>query len=87
MVAGFASAGHYVHHHANLHAAAARVLSVHAPGSIGRRYLEEVAQEVNMAGKLDLAKVKEIMLRQGPRSGVAVARTSNQRLVNANEGL
>jgi hypothetical protein len=41
------------------------VLSVLTSGSIGRGYFEEVAQEVNVAGKPDLAKVKEIMLRHG----------------------
>lgn len=54
-----------VHHHANLHPAAARVLSVLTPGSIGRRYFEEIAQEVNVPGKPDLARIKEVMLRHG----------------------
>jgi hypothetical protein len=31
----------------------------------GRRYFEEIAQVVNVSGKPDLAKVKEIMLRHG----------------------
>ena len=54
-----------VHQHENVHAGAARVLIVLAPGSIGRRYFEDVAQEVNVPGKPDLEKVKEIMLRHG----------------------
>jgi quercetin dioxygenase-like cupin family protein len=54
-----------VHHHENLHQDNARALCVMTPGSIGRRYFEEVAREVNVAGKPDLAKVKEIMLRHG----------------------
>jgi hypothetical protein len=29
----------------------------------GRRHFEEIAQVVNVSGKPDLAKVKEIMLR------------------------
>ena len=32
------------------------------PGLIGRRYFEEIAQVINVPGKPDLAKVKEIML-------------------------
>ena len=35
------------------------------PGTIGRRYFEEIAQVVNVPGKPDLSKVKEIMLRHG----------------------
>jgi quercetin dioxygenase-like cupin family protein len=54
-----------VHHHENLHSETARALIVLTPGSIGRRYFEEVAQEVNVPGKPDLAKIKEIMLRHG----------------------
>ena len=54
-----------VHTHENLHAETARSLIVMTPGTIGRRYFEEVAQEVNVAGKPDLAKIKEIMLRHG----------------------
>jgi quercetin dioxygenase-like cupin family protein len=54
-----------VHHHQNLHAETARALTVLTPGSIGRGYFEEVAAAVNVPGKPDLAKVKEIMLRHG----------------------
>lgn len=54
-----------VHHHANLHPTTARVLSVLTPGSIGRRYFEEIAETVNVPGKPDLEKVKAIMLRHG----------------------
>lgn len=54
-----------IHHHENLHSETARALIVLTPGSIGRRYFEEVAQEVNLPGKLDLAKIQEIMLRHG----------------------
>jgi quercetin dioxygenase-like cupin family protein len=54
-----------VHHHANLHAETARVLSVLTPGSIGKRYFEEIAEVVNAGGKPDIEKVKAIMLRHG----------------------
>jgi quercetin dioxygenase-like cupin family protein len=54
-----------VHHHENLAAETARALIVMTPGSIGRRYFEEVAAEINVPGKPDLAKVKDIMLRYG----------------------
>jgi quercetin dioxygenase-like cupin family protein len=54
-----------VHHHENLGEQTARVLCVMTPGSIGRRYFEEIAAEVNVPGKPDLARIKEIMLRHG----------------------
>ena len=54
-----------VHTHENFHPETAKALVVLTPGSIGRRYFEEVAQEVNVPGKPDLAKVKDIMLRHG----------------------
>jgi quercetin dioxygenase-like cupin family protein len=54
-----------VHTHENLHGEAARSLIVMTPGLIGRRYFEEVAREVNVPGKPDLARVKEIMLQHG----------------------
>ena len=54
-----------IHTHENLHDETAQALIVMTPGSIGRRYFEEVAQEVNVPGKPDLAKVKDIMLRHG----------------------
>jgi quercetin dioxygenase-like cupin family protein len=53
-----------VHSFENLHAEPARTLAVLTPGSIGRRYFEEIAAEVN-GGKPDLAKVKTIMLQHG----------------------
>ncbi len=54
-----------VHHHANLHQGDARFLAVLTPGSIGRRYFEEIAEVINVPGKPDLAKAKEVMLRHG----------------------
>ena len=54
-----------VHGFENLHREPARTLAVLTPGSIGRRYFEEVAAAVNVPGKPDLAQVKEIMLRHG----------------------
>jgi len=54
-----------VHHHANLSSETARGLIVMHPGSIGRRYFEEMAREVNVPGSPDLVKLKEIMLRHG----------------------
>ena len=54
-----------VHHHENLHEQTARALVVLTPGSIGRRYFEEIAEAVNVPGKPDLGQVKEIMLRHG----------------------
>jgi quercetin dioxygenase-like cupin family protein len=54
-----------VHIHENLHGETARVLTVLTPGSIGRRYFEEVAAVVNAGGKPDLGRIKEIMARHG----------------------
>jgi mannose-6-phosphate isomerase-like protein (cupin superfamily) len=54
-----------VHTHENFHSGTARVLIVMTPGSIGRSYFEETAREVNVPGKPDLARIKEIMLRHG----------------------
>jgi quercetin dioxygenase-like cupin family protein len=54
-----------VHMHENLHAETARALIVLTPGSIGRRYFEELAGELNGPAKPDPARVKEIMLRHG----------------------
>ena len=48
-----------VHNHENFHPETARALITLTPGSIGRRYFEEVAREVNVPGKPDLAKIKE----------------------------
>jgi quercetin dioxygenase-like cupin family protein len=54
-----------VHQHENLAEGPAKVLAVLNPGSIGRRYFEEIAEVVNVPGKPDGEKVKEIMLRYG----------------------
>jgi quercetin dioxygenase-like cupin family protein len=54
-----------VHHHENLHEGTARALVVLTPGSIGRRYFEEMAEAVNVPGKPDPARVQEIMRRHG----------------------
>jgi quercetin dioxygenase-like cupin family protein len=54
-----------VHHHANLSSETARGLIVMHPASIGRRYFEEMAREVNVPGSPDLVKLKQIMLRHG----------------------
>lgn len=54
-----------VHTHENLHAEAARSLIVLTPGSIGRRYFEEIAVVANGPGKPDPAKIVEIMQRHG----------------------
>ncbi|NTF88171.1 cupin domain-containing protein [Agrobacterium rhizogenes] len=54
-----------VHHHENLHEGSARALVVITPGSIRRRYFEEIAEVVNVPGKPDLAKAQEVMLRHG----------------------
>ncbi|WP_217573263.1 cupin domain-containing protein [Mesorhizobium sp. GbtcB19] len=54
-----------VHHHENLHDDTAKVLASMTPGTIGRRYFEEIAEVVNVPGKPDLAKAGEIMLRHG----------------------
>ena len=54
-----------VHGFENLHSEATRSLGVLTPGKIGRRYFEEIAAEVNVAGKPDLARVKDVMLRHG----------------------
>jgi quercetin dioxygenase-like cupin family protein len=54
-----------VHNHENLSSGKVRGLAVMNPGTIGRRYFEEIAQAVNVPGKPDLAKVREIMLRHG----------------------
>jgi quercetin dioxygenase-like cupin family protein len=54
-----------VHTHENLHGETARSLIVMSPGTIGRRYFEEIAAEVNGPGKPEPARIKEIMLRHG----------------------
>ena len=54
-----------VHHHENKHMGDARFLAVLTPGSIGRSYFEEIADVINVPGRPDLAKAKEVMLRHG----------------------
>jgi quercetin dioxygenase-like cupin family protein len=54
-----------VHIHENLHPVTARALVVLNPGSIGRRYFEETAQEVSGPGRPDPARLQDIMLRHG----------------------
>lgn len=54
-----------VHHHENRGEGLARALIVMTPGSIDRRYFEELAAAINVAGKPDLEHVKTIMLRYG----------------------
>ena len=54
-----------VHHHENRHAETARALVVLTPGSISKRYFEEMAEAINVAGKPDLEKVKSIMRAHG----------------------
>ncbi|MDA8424866.1 MAG: hypothetical protein M0Z80_01915, partial [Treponema sp.] len=54
-----------VHHHENLHEGTARALAVMTPGSIGQGYFEEIAEVINVPGKPDLARAREVMLRHG----------------------
>ncbi|WP_198371535.1 cupin domain-containing protein [Roseomonas rosulenta] len=54
-----------VHHHANLHEGTARAMIVIAPGTIGRRYFEEMAEIVSRPGPPDAAQMKAVMLRHG----------------------
>lgn len=54
-----------VHHHENLHGTTAKALVAITPGTIGRRYFEEIAEVINVPGKPDLAKANEIMLHHG----------------------
>ena len=54
-----------VHHHANLHEGTARAMIVIAPGTIGRRYFEEVAAEATAPGGPNPARMKDIMTRHG----------------------
>jgi quercetin dioxygenase-like cupin family protein len=54
-----------VHCWQNVHDTTARGLVTLTPGSITRRYFEEVAAELNVAGKPDLEAIKNIMLRYG----------------------
>lgn len=54
-----------VHHHANPHEAPARALVSITPGTISRRFFEEMAELVNAPDKPDLARGAEIMRRHG----------------------
>lgn len=54
-----------VHHHANLHEGTARAMIVIAPGTIGRRYFEEMAELVSRPGPPDVVQMKTVMLRHG----------------------
>lgn len=54
-----------IHHHENLHDTLSRSLVVITPGTITRRYFEELAEVINVPGKPDLAKAHEIMERHG----------------------
>jgi quercetin dioxygenase-like cupin family protein len=54
-----------VHHHENLHEDLSRSLAIMTPGTIGRDYFVEMAETINVPGKPDLAKAREIMLRHG----------------------
>ncbi|MEO3473425.1 cupin domain-containing protein [Roseomonas sp. CAU 1739] len=54
-----------VHHHANLHEDTAKAMIVIAPGTIGRRYFEEMAEVVSRPGPPDMARMQEIMRRHG----------------------
>jgi quercetin dioxygenase-like cupin family protein len=54
-----------VHIHENLSDDTAKVLIVMSPGTIGRRYFEEMAAEINVPAKPDMAKIHSIMQRHG----------------------
>lgn len=54
-----------VHHHENVHPGLSRSLVAITPGTITRAYFEEMAGVVNVPGKPDLAKAREIMARHG----------------------
>jgi len=54
-----------VHHHENPHSEPARALIVLTPGSIGRRYFEEIAEAVNVPERPDLEKIDAIMRHHG----------------------
>jgi quercetin dioxygenase-like cupin family protein len=53
------------HQHENRHDVPARALIVMSPGSIGRRYFEELAAVVNAPGPPDPAVIVAIMRRYG----------------------
>jgi uncharacterized protein (TIGR02246 family) len=54
-----------MHYFENLRDMTARGITILTPGSITRRYFEEVAAELAVAGRPDLTKIKDIMLRYG----------------------
>lgn len=54
-----------VHTHENLHQETARALITMTPGLIGRRFFEEIASVINVAGKPDIEHIKEVMLLYG----------------------
>jgi quercetin dioxygenase-like cupin family protein len=54
-----------VHYHENPHDETATALIVLTPGTIGRRFFEEMAEQINVPGKPDMEQVKEVMLRHG----------------------
>lgn len=54
-----------VHIHENLHDETAKALIVMSPGTIGRSYFEEMAVEINVPSKPDMAKIQSIMQRHG----------------------
>lgn len=54
-----------VHAHENLHDRTSRALVVLTPGTIGRRYFEDIAAEVAAPGGPSPARMKEIMQRHG----------------------
>jgi quercetin dioxygenase-like cupin family protein len=53
-----------MHHHTNLHDVPAKALVTLNPGSIGRRYFEEIGAAVS-GGRPDPAVIAEIMARHG----------------------
>lgn len=54
-----------VHLHENPHEHTARALVVLTPGTIGRRYFEEIAAEAGAPGGPSPARMKDIMTRHG----------------------
>ncbi|MBL8659977.1 MAG: cupin domain-containing protein [Rhodospirillales bacterium] len=54
-----------VHHHQNLHEGISRSLVVLNPGTIGRRYFEEIASAVNVPCAPDPNRIHNIMMRYG----------------------
>jgi quercetin dioxygenase-like cupin family protein len=54
-----------VHYHRNQHGETAKALIVLTPGSIGRRYFEEMADALAGPGRPDPERMKSIMVRHG----------------------